>query len=152
MVKTLARALCCATTGGFMRRLMIVLPLLLLVISAAASDDSPLPEPTQNPDATYRIFRTQNIYTLLRLDTRTGIVWQVQWGDENHRFIVPISKTVLVPAGMSANPPVLKSGRFTLSPTSNLHMFVLLDQEDGRTWQVQWGTEKERFVVEIPSL
>jgi hypothetical protein len=134
-----------------MKRLMIVLLLLLLVISAAASDDSPLPEPTQNPDAIYRIFRTQNIYTLLRLDTRTGIVWQVQWGDGDHRFIVPISKTVLLPAGTTANPTVLKPGRFTLSPTKNIYTFVLLDQDDGRTWQVQWGTEKERFVAEIPS-
>jgi hypothetical protein len=133
------------------KRLMIVPLLFLLVVAAKASDDAPIPEPTQNPDATCRIFRTQNIYTLLRLDTRTGMVWQVQWGDGDHRFIAPISKTLLT-TGSSTNPTTLKPGRFTLSPTKNIYTFVLLDQEDGRIWQVQWGSnDKERFIVAIPS-
>ena len=133
-----------------MKRLATILVLFLLGISAAASDDQ-LPEPSQNPEAAYRIFRTQNIFTLLRLDTRTGQVWQVQWGDEDHRFTAPISRTVLLHPGNAAHPTVVKPGRFTLSPTSNIYTFVLLDQEDGRTWQVQWGPDpSKRFVVAIP--
>ena len=74
-----------------MKRMTILLLLCVFVIPAAA-DDVPMPEPTQNPDATYRLFRTQNIYTLLKLDTRTGQVWQVQWGaDDDHRFVVAIN-------------------------------------------------------------
>ena len=31
--------------------------------------------------------------------------------------------------------------RFTLYPTQNMYTFILLDQLDGKTWQVQWSTE-----------
>lgn len=41
-------------------------------------------------------------------------------------------------------------GRFTLYPTQNIWTFILLDQIDGGTWQVQWAMEKEnRFVIPI---
>ena len=31
--------------------------------------------------------------------------------------------------------------RFTLYPTQNMYNFILLDQVNGKTWQVQWSTE-----------
>lgn len=42
-----------------------------------------------------------------------------------------------------------KNGRFFLYPTTNIYNFILLDQIDGRTWQVQWGKEGERGVLRI---
>ncbi|PYU38490.1 MAG: hypothetical protein DMG54_29925 [Acidobacteria bacterium] len=76
------------------------------------------------------------------MDTRTGQIWQVQCGDEEHRFITPLSLKVLAVGG--------KAGRFTLHPTLNIFTFVLLDQEDGRAWQVQWGLEaNKRFIAPI---
>ena len=129
---------------------IFLLALCLISIPAAALEDFPLPEPTQNPDATFRIFRTQNIFTLLKLDTRTGQIWQVQWGnDDDHRFTVAINRTVLLPAGSVERPAILKPGRFTLSPTLNIHVFILLDVEDGRTWAVQWGDAAQRFILAI---
>jgi len=133
-----------------MKRIRVLLLLCVCVIPAVA-DDSPMPEPTQNPDATYRLFRTQNIYTLLKLDTRTGQVWQVQWGmDDNQRFVLPINRDTLVPAGTTQHPAIFTPGRFTLSPTANIYTFMLLDQQEGRTWQIQWGDEKHRFILPIP--
>ena len=49
---------------------IILLTLCLSFVPAVAQNDAPFPEPTQNPDATFRVFRTQNIFTLLKLDTR----------------------------------------------------------------------------------
>ncbi|MEI6662551.1 MAG: hypothetical protein WCL01_10525 [Comamonadaceae bacterium] len=37
-----------------------------------------------------------------------------------------------------------KPGRFTLYPTRNMYNFILLDQDVGRTWQIQWSTDKEQ--------
>lgn len=126
---------------------------LMLIFSSsfvyAAGDDS-IPEPTQNPQAIFRLFRTRNIYALLKLDTRTGQVWQVQWGDGDHRFIAPINRTILVLPGPKDPPVTLRAGRFTLYPTANIYTFVLLDQEEGRTWQIQWGDEKDRYIVPLP--
>jgi hypothetical protein len=128
-----------------------LLAICLIAVPALAQNDAPLPEPTQNPDASFRIFRTQNIYTSLKLDTRTGQVWQVQWGlDSDHRFTTAINIVALLPAGPPAHPTEVRPGRFTLTPTDNIYTFVLLDQEDGRTWQVQWGDDTHRFIVPIP--
>ncbi len=119
--------------------ILFLTTLLLFAVPVLAQDSTP--EPTQKTDVPYRLFRSQNVYTLLKLDTRTGQVWQVQWGDEQHRSIVPINLKGLAEDG--------KVGRFTLYPTPNIHTFILLDQEDGRAWQVQWGGDNERFIVRI---
>jgi len=129
----------------------ILLTLCLSSVSAVAQNDAPFPEPTQNPDATFRVFRTHNIFTLLKLDTRTGQIWQLQWSlDNNNRSTVPVNQTALLPSGTAKHSTILKPGRFTLTPTENIHTFVLLDEEDGRTWQVQWGNEYHRGIFAIP--
>jgi hypothetical protein len=113
-------------------------------ISALGQEDL-LPEPSQKPDAVYRLYRTKNMYTFLRLDTRSGQVWHVKWSlDDDKRFLYPLNILPLADGHVA--------GRFTLVPTSNTYTFLLLDQEDGRTWQVQWNTEaKNRFVLPIKS-
>jgi hypothetical protein len=129
---------------------LVLLLVLMSSIRVLAQNDSPLPEPTQDSHATYRLFRTANIYTFLKLDTRTGQIWQVQWAtDDQHRLTTVLNRTILVPVIKGEQPRILEPGRFTLSPTSNIHTFVLLDTEDGRTWQVQWGDEGHRLLLPI---
>jgi hypothetical protein len=124
-----------------MTRNVVVTFALLLFASLALAQESRL-EPTQNPDAPFRLFNTLNIYTLLKLDTRDGRIWQVQWGaDEDHRFSEPINVTTLASSG--------RAGRFTLYPTTNIFTFVLLDQDTGDAWHVQWGKPEDRFLVHI---
>lgn len=36
-----------------------------------------------------------------------------------------------------------KPGRFFLYPTENTYNFILLDQIDGRVWQVQWNIDEQ---------
>lgn len=130
---------------------VILLVLCLSSFPAFAQNDAPFPEPTQNPNATFRVFRTQNIFTVLKLDTRTGQVWQVQWSlDDKGRSTAPINQAPLLHPSTEKHPTVLRSGRFTLTPTANIYTFVLLDQEDGRTWQVEWGDKGHRAIMLIP--
>ena len=74
----------------------------------------------------------------------TGKIWQVQYstdGDE-YRF-----ETVLNSKTLSYKGDI---GRFTLYPTTNTYNFILLDQIDGTTYQVQWsGERKNRLVLPI---
>jgi len=123
-----------------MKRKFVVTVTLLLFASLALAEVAHL-EPTQNPDAPYRLFNTQNVYTLLKLDTRAGRIWQVQWGHIDNRLIVPVNEKALVSGG--------KPGRFTLYPTSNIYTFILLDQETGDAWHVQWSILGERFIAHI---
>jgi hypothetical protein len=93
----------------------------------------------------YRLFSTQNIYTFIKLDTRNGQMWQVQWSTKGseYRFETTLSDVSRV------NKDEEKKGRFFLYPITNIYNFILLDQIDGRTWQVQWGKEEERAVIRI---
>lgn len=122
---------------------------LLFIICAGVSpaacllSDDQVPEPSQDAGAIFRLFRTRNIYTFLKLDTRTGLIWQVQWGSgPSARFERPLSDKKLVDGA--------KPGRFTLYPTGNIFTFVLLDQQTGAAFTVQWSDKKsERFVYPI---
>lgn len=104
--------------------------------------------PTQNISTdsavVYRLFSTRNMYTFIKLNTRNGQMWQVQWSNEsNYRFETVLSDIPRVTKDEE------KNGRFFLYPTTNIYNFILLDQIDGRTWQVQSGKEKERMVLRI---
>jgi len=93
----------------------------------------------------YRLFATRNMYNFIKLNTRTGQMWQVQWGTESkHRFETTLSDVSLVYKEEENN------GRFFLYPTTNIYNFILLDQIDGRAWQVQWTMDKkDRAVIRI---
>ena len=88
----------------------------------------------------FKLFKTDNIYNLIKLDTATGRTWQVQYRtNSTDSMTVPIDDTSLL-----WNYEIEKSGRFDLYPTSNMYTFILMDTETGRTWQIQWSTEASR--------
>ena len=90
-----------------------------------------------NHNSSFRLYPTENIYTFLKLDTRNGRIWQVQWSTDVNRF-----ESYLNLASLTTEEEEMK-GRFMLYPTQNMWTFILLDQIDGRTWQVQWNTDYE---------
>lgn len=102
-------------------------------------------EPSQSPVAPYRLYRTGNIWTFIKLETATGKMWQVQFDVEGDaRGTVELNSRILA-SGKQRNP-----GRFTLYPTSNIYNLILLDQISGKTWQVQWAPdEANRAIIPI---
>ena len=132
-----------------MKILLYVTLLFILSFNNAIFGQTPsVPEPTQRPDAYYRLFRTTNLWTFIKLDTRDGRMWQVQFDAQGtNRGNIILNDQPLIDAKKQI------PGRFTLYPTSNIFNFILLDQVDGRTWQVQWSTEaNERVVIPINDL
>jgi hypothetical protein len=121
--------------------------LLFATISFAQSTTSETPSQNISPDSAvvYRLFATKNKYTFIKLNTRNGQMTHVQWGTgTNDSFEYPLSNISQVSKEDERN------GRFFLYPTTNLYNFILLDQIDGRAWQVQWNTEeKSRLVLRI---
>ena len=88
----------------------------------------------------YKMYKTENTYNLLKLDTATGRVWQVQY-----RLGSTDSMTVAVDdSSLLWESETLRAGRFELYATNNMYQFILLDTATGRTWQVQWNTEPSR--------
>ncbi len=124
----------------------------LLVISATSYSANTIKfrtDPTQKVEVSYRLFRTDNMWNQLLLNTEDGRLWQVAFGIGNNdlRVKIPINNRPLVSKDRA------KVGRFTLYPTDNMWTFLLLDQYDGRVWQCQFSTQAEgQFIIEIPAL
>lgn len=95
-------------------------------------------------DDNYKLYETTNIWTFLKLDTRTGKIWQVQYSTKGpeYRF-----ESVL--NGEDLTNGNTKPGKFELYKTQNMYNFILLDKVSGKTWQVQWGDEDARMVLRI---
>jgi len=101
---------------------------------------------TQNHNlVAYRLFPTQNMWTFIKLNTRNGQMWQVQFDIKgDNRFVTSLSAEPLVFKENEVN------DRFTIYATQNIYTFILLDQLNGKTWQLQWSTEpKNRGIILI---
>ena len=85
----------------------------------------------------FKLYPTENIYTLLKLDTATGKIDQLQWSldsDKEGSFTINNDDLSLG----SGN------GTFELYPTKNMYQFILLDKVTGRQWHIQWGMEASK--------
>lgn len=86
----------------------------------------------------YQLFATQNMWTFIKLDTRNGKMWQVQFDiSSDNRGEAPLNSRSLVNAEKEVK------GRYTLYPTQNIYNFLLLDQIDGYVYQVQWSMKAD---------
>lgn len=97
-------------------------------------------------DENYKLYPTENMWNFIKLDTRTGRLWQVQFSIQGYEYRF---QTVLSDYDLSYEENT-KPNRFELYPTQNTYNFILLDKVDGRVWQVQWSLEEdERMVLRI---
>lgn len=95
--------------------------------------------PHRAEEANYELYPTQNMHIFLKLDTRNGRVWMVQYHLKDVQGCeVAINEQNIVNG---------KSGRFKMYPTQNIWNFMLLDTEEGKTYQVQWGMEQENCML-----
>lgn len=86
----------------------------------------------------FKLYPTENMWTFIKLNTRTGQVWQVQYDiNGEDRFESYVNSTSLV------TPEEERNGKFELYPTQNMYNFILLDQISGKMWQVQWSLKHE---------
>lgn len=123
-----------------MKKLFCTLILLLAVCySAIAIDDNhaTIVAPTNMNVTNFVLYPTANKYTFLKLDTRNGVVSQVQFSMGNDQIEVYLNDTPLIFENEEKEP-----GRFALYPTTNMWTFLLLDSKDGSVWQIQWNNEK----------
>jgi hypothetical protein len=85
------------------------------------------------------------MWTFIKLNTRNGKMWQVQYDIEgDNRFETYLNLVPLVSKEKEV------TGRFILYSTQNIYTFILLDQLDGKMWQAQWSIEaKNRLIIPI---
>jgi len=122
-----------------MKKIILTIMMSLIALAIFAQSETGIAKESQERDVIdiYELFPTQNIWTFIKLNTRNGKMWQVQFSLEetSERTEVYINSLALVYSEEQVN------GRFTLVPTQNMYNFILLDQIDGSLWQVQWSTD-----------
>ncbi|MCI6372663.1 MAG: hypothetical protein MR792_05290 [Paraprevotella sp.] len=124
--------------------LLCVFAVFTLIANAQTDIRQTRPDFTQNPNATYRLFPTTNMWIFIKLNTADGRMWLVQYSTKaGNQVEIPLSRIE------RADESEKKDGRFTLYATQNMYNFILLDQIDGRVWQVQWSTEGDNLVIPI---
>lgn len=129
-----------------MKRLLLLLFLILGYVGYAnAAEPATIVATATNAVNNYLLYPTTNIYTFLKLDTRNGKIWQVQYSMDDNEFELVLNSRELVTAG--------KPGQFALYPTTNNWTFLLLDTINGDVWHVQWSQEAEnRGIIPIRSI
>ena len=95
----------------------------------------------------YKLYPTENMWTFLKLDTRTGKVWQVQYSVNSDNYGEVVVRDWDLTSGEND-----KAGRFELYPTQNMYNFLLLDKKDGSVVQMQWSMNADnRGLIRIIS-
>lgn len=63
---------------------------------AQNTSQAPVQNISTDNNVVYRLFSTRNMYTFIKLDTRNGQMWQVQWDTKSNQFETPLSLVYLV--------------------------------------------------------
>lgn len=91
----------------------------------------------------YKMYKTENSFILLKLDTRTGKAWMTQFRSSSTSNVeTSINYLSLEYEWNSWN------GRFDMYPTNNMYKFIIVDTYTGKTYLLQWNTEYDRRFVE----
>jgi len=101
-----------------MKKLIVILTLFLSFVANAQ---------------TYKLYQTDNIHNQLKLNSKTGEVYQVQ--DDGQTFLVKEAFT----------PNNEKPNRYTLHKTKNIWTYILLDQFSGKLWQCQFSVQGTEY-------
>lgn len=124
--------------------ILLFIIILFCATTSCASDPSTVVTPTITATNNFVLYPTVNFFTFLKLDTRNGKIWQVQYSMDENEFEVVLNDIELVTDG--------KPGQFALYPTTNNWTFILLDTVNGDTYHVQWSQDAEkRMVIPIRS-
>jgi hypothetical protein len=105
-----------------MKKLILAFSILLSLISSAQ---------------TYKFYQTENIHNKLRLNVKSGEVYQIQ--DDGQMF--------LVHKGDTSN--IINDDRYILYKTQNMWTYILLDKCKGRLWQCQYSVEGVENIFSI---
>ena len=122
-----------------MKKILILTLLLVTITVSAQNNNDNKVYFSPDTDVTYRLFKTQNMHIFIKLNTSNGTMKLVQFSTSSARDMMQADLSdIELTTGAEA-----KNGRFYLYPTDNCYTFLLLDQIDGRVWQVQWSTDPE---------
>jgi hypothetical protein len=84
----------------------------------------------------YKIYKTQNIHTSLKLDTASGKIEILQISLDKHEGTYTHSESLIEYDKSNIR-------RFKLYSTPKMYQFILLDTFEGGAYRIQWGTDSK---------
>ena len=121
-----------------MKKFLFVLLFSSLVSFAQEPSDEYKLSRTLNIDTDrYKLYKTDNMWTFLKLDTATGKVSQIQYSTDGNQIQSTLSDDDF------SDTNEVELGRFELYPTDNMYNFLMLDQLNGAVYQMQWSQNPE---------
>ncbi len=114
----------------------LLLAFLIAVLTACQAEEAEHTEQDKVASNRYELYKTENVYTQLLLDTRTGRVWQTQYALTGKQF----EGAIAIPNYLLAeeNGP---NGRFSLLSTGNMFTFLLFDKTNGSLQHCQFSLD-----------
>ena len=107
--------------------LTIILNMHLFAQEKIEENQQYLLELNDNYIKTYKVIPTKYLDYMIKLNTRTGQMWQIEFDQKKtHQLATPLSMLSLAASESSID------NRFTLIPTTNENHFFLLDQINGK--------------------
>lgn len=123
-----------------MKKVALLLLIFFCMVNCIhAAETATVVAPTTTATNNYLLYPTVNMYTFLKLDTRNGKIYQVQYSMDENEFECVLNDRALVTDG--------KPGQFALYPTTNNWTFILLDTVNGDTYHVQWSQDADKRAV-----
>ena len=93
----------------------------------------------------FKIYKTEDMNTMLELDTKTGVVKQIHWALKSDE-----EKVYTINPNDLSESAELGPGVFELYATNNMYQFILINKMNGSKWHIQWGDDKEhRWIRKI---
>ena len=90
----------------------------------------------------YKLYPTFNMWTYLKLDTRTGRVTMLFFSVDNPNDEGEIY--VGIPMEVYTGNEAI-NGRYELYPPTNLWTFLMIDQINGNTYHIQWSNKDLKY-------
>lgn len=92
-----------------------------------------------------KLYKTEDMNTMLELDTRTGVVKQIHWALKSDEEKVYTINPNDLSESAESGPNV-----FELYATNNMYQFILINKVNGNKWHIQWGEDKDhRWIRKI---
>ncbi len=97
------------------------------------------PKTTSNWTSRFQMFKTQNIWNFILLDSYNGRLWQFQYStqDFDEKMIIPINRYELV----SDNERCI----FSIQPLTSMFQYYLINDSTGDMWKFQWSTKGDDY-------
>ncbi|MBQ9137392.1 MAG: hypothetical protein IJX65_02000 [Alistipes sp.] len=101
-----------------------------------------LVHPSTTPDNTisnrYSLYKTQNMWTYILLDSFNGKLWQCQYSVKGLEYI---SSWVINNQPLSST----NTAKFIVQPMTSMYQYYLINDETGSMWKFQWSTKGDDY-------